>query len=113
MSNNQSKTAEPLSAIESLLDMRNARYERLENAIEHSNLAEIQAYYASLHGMLPQDVAEDQRFHGHPEYTYGDASKCCEDCEDLEMAIAVNISSMECRLAEWFPAIAKASHPGN
>ena len=84
---------------------------RVEEAVEHASIDEIKGYYARVHGMFPEDVAADPRFPFHPNYKYGDASKCCADCEELEMAITVNITSTSLPLAKWFPELAKARHP--
>lgn len=85
------KFGEKLAAIESLSENAHAHYLRVEEAVGRSSISEIQAHYAYLHGVLPGDIVADPRFPWHPQYKYGDAKKCCENCEELEMALAVNL----------------------
>jgi len=85
------KFGETLGAIESLSENAHAHYLRVEEAIGHASGVEVQAHYAYLHGVMPEDVVADPRFPWHPQYKYGDAKKCCENCEELEMALAVNL----------------------
>jgi len=102
---------EKLSEIEDMRELLNAHYLRLEEAVSRATLDDIQNYYAMCHGMLPEDVVGDSRFPWHPKYQYGDAAKCCENCQELEMAITVNITSMDLPIAKWFPALARAGIP--
>ncbi|MDQ1817788.1 hypothetical protein RBA41_31255 [Massilia sp. CCM 9210] len=102
------KFGEPLSAIEDRREAEHAHYLRVEEAVGHSSLAEIQAYYASLHGMLVEDVVLDQRFPWNANYQYGDAANCCASCKELEMAITCNIVSKDSPMAQWFPQLAFA-----
>lgn len=85
----QAKFGEKLDAIEDLNENAGAHYLRIEHAVDNATLEELQAYYARVHGMLPEDVGPDRRFPWHPLYKYGDAKKCCENCVELEMALAV------------------------
>jgi len=86
------KFGEKLGAIESLSESAHAHYLRVEDAISRASTNEVQAHYGYLHGgMLPEEVVADPRFPWHPQYKYGDAKKCCDNCEELEMALAVNL----------------------
>ena len=107
----KAKFGEKLAAIEDLRENAHAHYLRIEEAVGHANLAEIQVYYACIHGMLPEDVVTDPRFPWHSNYKYGDASKCCAACQELEMAITVNITSTDLPLAKWFPVLTIARNP--
>lgn len=105
----QAKFGEKLDAIEDLNENAHAHYLRVEHAVGNAALEELQAYYARVHGMLPEDVGADRRFPWHPLYKYGDAKKCCENCAELEMAIGVDFvnTGPEHRLAKSLPEFRK------
>lgn len=87
----KTRFGEKLEQIEDLRENGHAHYLRVEEAVANASISEIQAHYACVHGMLPEDAVVDPRFPWHPEYQYGDAKKCCDDCMELEMALAVNL----------------------
>lgn len=87
----QARFGEKLAAIEDLRENAHAHYLRVEDAVSKASVIEIQEYYARVHGILPEDVVTDSRFPWHVQYKYGDAKKCCENCEELEMALSVTV----------------------
>lgn len=95
-----------LADIEDIDTCRQAHYVQIEQAIEHAGFEDIKAYYARLHKISEDEVISDPRFPFHPDYKFGDAFACCEDCVDLQMAITVNIPVSAQPLALWFPALA-------
>jgi len=100
---------ETLAEIEDVQTCRGARYARIEQAIERASFEDIKLYYARLHKIPSSQVCTDPRFPFHPNFKFGDATACCEDCVDLEMAILVNIpfSTQTLQtLGKWFPTLA-------
>lgn len=87
----KARFGEKLEAIEDLRENAFAHYLRVEAAVSKASPTEIQEYYARVHGMLPEDVVADPRFPWHPQYKYGDGKKCCENCDELEMALSVTV----------------------
>lgn len=93
----------------SLNEMQFLHYQVVEEFIGRASFNEIQDLYCKLHGLLVEDAQSDSRFPWHTKYVYGDAGKCCADCAEIEMAIAVNIAaSKNCLLISWFPEVASA-----
>jgi hypothetical protein len=101
-----------LLGLKSLKENNFAHYQQVENAIAQADLTEIKSHYCRIHGIPLDDADTERKFPWHLHYRYGDASECCIDCEEIEMAIAVNIAGGNNKqLAEWFPGIASQALP--
>lgn len=87
----KARFGEKLAAIEDLKENAFSHYLRVEEAVSKASLIEVQEYYARVHGMLPEDAVTDPRFPWHLQYKYGDGKRCCENCQELEMALSVTV----------------------
>lgn len=98
------ESVKKLRDVKTLQDLERKHYEELEEAITHASVQEVQEYYGYIHGGIPlEDAIEDKRFPWHPEYSQGDSKNCCRECEELEMALMVNvIGNPESPFSPWY-----------